>query len=361
MTDKQNRLSEVEIERANQINLVTYAQNLGLELKKVGNTYKVKEHGGLFIDANGSRWNWFSQNKGGGPIQFVMELEGKNWRDAVCTLLNIEQSDWREIPKVVQLTSRGEFILPERNKAIKHVVDYLVQSRAIDREIVYEFINAGKIYENDHRSCVFVGYDDDFHPKYASVRSTNTLGESYRGDVKNSDKSYPFCRVGSSKTVCVFEAPIDLLSYLTLLEHYEVPEKHHHMISLGGVSSKALEYYLKLNPEIEKIMLCLDNDDAGHFACRQLFEKYQSQYKILRHCPKGKDFNEDLIEAKCAVQLSAVQEALADYFLRQSEEVVFGEMIEVTFELLEQEEIIEGGKEHGENEMDEQELDELET
>ena len=53
--------------------------------------------------------------------------------------------------------------------------------------------------------------------------------------------------------------------------------------------------FIKENPNINKIMLCLDNDEAGHFACNQIFNKYKDRYEIVRHKPKGKDFNEDLI------------------------------------------------------------------
>ena len=42
-------------------------------------------------------------------------------------------------------------------------------------------------------------------------------------------------------------------------------------------------------------MLCLDNDEAGHFACQQIREKYRDRYRIVRHLPQGKDFNEQLL------------------------------------------------------------------
>lgn len=86
------RFTEAEINEANSINLIAYAEQIGLNLKKVGNSYKVKDYGGLYIDAIGAKWNWFSKDAGGGPIQFVMEMEGKNWVDAVYTLLGTEKA-----------------------------------------------------------------------------------------------------------------------------------------------------------------------------------------------------------------------------------------------------------------------------
>ncbi len=310
------RFTEDEIDQANSVNLIAYAEKKGLVLKKVGNSYKVKDYGGLYIDASGCKWNWFSKDIGGGAIQFVMEMEGKNWVDAVYTLLGTEESSLLSRPKTTD-EEKAAFVLPDKNNTYKHVIAYLIQSRGIDKDVVYDFISQDKLYENNHRSCVFVGYDKDNQTRYASVRSTNTTGKSYRGDAKNSDKAFPFSYEGGSSTVCVFESPIDLMSYLTLLQYHDVETFNHHMISLGGVADRALDYYLKLHTEINRIMLCLDNDEAGHFACQQFHEKYHERYKLLRHSPTGKDFNEDLLSIRNSFQSAQVREAKVSYETNQ--------------------------------------------
>ena len=60
-------------------------------------------------------------------------------------------------------------------------------------------------------------------------------------------------------------------------------------------------------------MLCLDNDEEGHFACQQFHEKYHERYKLLRHSPIGKDFNEDLLSIRNNHQSEQVREAVASY------------------------------------------------
>ena len=169
------RFTEAEINEANSINLIAYAEQIGLNLKKVGTSYKVKDYGGLYIDATGAKWNWFSKDAGGGPIQFVMEMEGKNWVDAVYTLLGTEKSDFIPRPKPID-DEKGPFVLPDKNDTYKHVIAYLIQSRGIDKEAVYDFISQDKLYENTHRSCVFVGYDEKHEAKYASVRTVPIRG-----------------------------------------------------------------------------------------------------------------------------------------------------------------------------------------
>ena len=64
---------------------------------------------------------------------------------------------------------------------------------------------------------LFVGYDVEGKPAYASKRSARTVGEAFKGDIQNSDKAVPFYYQGESNSVYVFEAPIDLMSYLSLL------------------------------------------------------------------------------------------------------------------------------------------------
>ena len=76
MNDKQQLFTDQQIEQANQVNLIAYARSRGHEVKRISNnSYKLPGYGGLFISGDGAKWNWFSQNKGGGSIQFVMEME----------------------------------------------------------------------------------------------------------------------------------------------------------------------------------------------------------------------------------------------------------------------------------------------
>lgn len=309
---ERKRFTDEQIQIANNTNILDLAQRMGYKLKKITNdSYKIEGYGGLHIEGNGSKWNCFSQNRGGGAIQFIMFMEGKTWVESVKQLIdassvsnssnkndiinNCNDKNYFNIAKDVPISSSKPFALPEKNNTYDHVIAYLVQSRKIDKQIVYDLIKQKKLYENKQKSCVFVGYDKESNPKYANVRSTNTMGKPFKQDVANSDKSNPFSITGKDNNVCVFESPIDLMSYITLLKLYGVTKFDSSLISLGGISDKALESYLKENPNINQITLCLDNDEAGLFSCNQIKNKYESKYKIKRHVPKGKDFNEDLV------------------------------------------------------------------
>ncbi len=223
-------------------------------------------------------------------------MEGKTWVEAIKQLLGISYDELPYIPPAPkELEIKGDLVLPEKNDTYKHIFAYLIKTRKLDKDVISQFVKDNKIYEDIHNNCVFVGYDENNNPKYASVRGTNT-NKRFRRDIENSDKGYPFCVKGTSDTLLIFEAPIDLMSYLTLLKLHEISEFNHHLISMGGTSYIPIEKYLERYPEICKITLCLDSDDEGIFFSQKIREKFGDNYEINRHIPKGKDFNEELID-----------------------------------------------------------------
>ena len=79
---------------------------------------------------------------------------------------------------------------------------------------------------------------------HAHKRSTNSYGEAFRINVEGSDPKYSFGYSNSSATTLyVFEAPIDLLSFLTL---YPDGWQNQSYISLCGTSEHAMESVLPL-------------------------------------------------------------------------------------------------------------------
>ena len=63
-------------------------------------------------------------------------------------------------------------------------------------------------------------------PRYAHVRGT---ADPFRQDITGSDKSYPFRYEGNGNQLFVFEAPIDLLSFICL---YPDVYKRQHLYDL---------------------------------------------------------------------------------------------------------------------------------
>ena len=62
-----------------------------------------------------------------------------------------------------------------------------------------------------------------------------------------------------------------------------------------GTSSQPLIYLLDRLPELRQVFLCLDNDQAGHAACRRMAEQLSGRALVDRLIPEGKDWNDDLV------------------------------------------------------------------
>ncbi|HEX9063096.1 MAG TPA: DUF3991 domain-containing protein, partial [Clostridia bacterium] len=282
-------------------------------------------YGGLYIHSGGLKWNRFSADIGGGTIQFVMHMENKSWVEAIKELLNLPATQYnystttqRKIPEKESV--KKIFKIPKKNETYKHIFAYLINTRKIDKQIVYDLVKLNMFYENKyHNSCVFVGYDLNGEAKYAAIRGTSPTMQ-YRKDVAGSDKSVPFAvniRPGSictdkvfrSNCLYAFESPIDLMSYLSLLKLHKIEDFDAHFISLGGVCDLALERFLNEHPNVKEITLGLDNDEAGRFACQQIRQKYGDKYSARRHLPENKDFNEDLIKLSGKVSENARDQA----------------------------------------------------
>ena len=244
-----------------------------------------KAHDSLKV--RGNKWHRFSNDTGGYPIDFLMEFYGKSFPEAVEMLIG-EKGEGQ--PGAVPAPS-PEFHLPLRNVTNANARKYLVTERGIDEGLVDLFMKTGDIYEDaDHHNVVFVGRDSQNLPRYAHCRGTR---DKFRLDVGGSDKAYGFSHQGKDDKVCVFEAPIDLLSFINL---FPKNWQDHSYLSLGGVAYKALQKFMEDHKDIRTIYLCLDNDEAGEAACIHLNKEIPLDKSVYRMKPPVKDWNELLLQ-----------------------------------------------------------------
>ena len=278
--------TEEQIARANQTDLASFLNARGEQLVKSGREYRWKKHDSVTV--SGNRWYRHSQNKGGYPVDFVMEFYHVTFPEAVKMLID-EEGEGRQKSC---LAPSPDFRLPEKSETNETVIKYLTEIRRLEKDLVEEWIAGGNIYEEKkHHNVVFVGRDADGIPRYAHCRGTG--GIKYRGDVAGSDKSYGFCHRGEDNQLFVFEAAIDLLSFIQL---FPKDWKKRSYLSLGGVSSVALMTFLSERPQITSVFLCLDNDHAGNEACEKLAGEIPDGYRVIRLKPARKDWNEILCD-----------------------------------------------------------------
>ena len=77
------------------------------------------------------------------------------------------------------------------------------------------------------------GIDEHGVARHAHKRGIYTQGKSYRGNVEGCDPRHSFHWTGTSDRLYVFEAPIDLLAFLTL---YPEDWQQHSYVALCGTA-----------------------------------------------------------------------------------------------------------------------------
>ena len=276
--------TQTQIDKANAVDLEKFLRAQGETLVRSGKEYRWKAHDSLTVCGN--KWFRHSQSKGGFPVDFVMEFYGKSFPEAVRMLTG----EPGEAQPEADPAPSPAFRLPLRNVTNANILNYLTQERKLSPSLVNFFIAAGDIYEDAaHHNVVFVGRDADGHPRYASSRG---IREKFRQDAAGAEKAFGFAHRGTDKQLLVFEAPIDLLSFIEL---FPKNWQQHNYLSLGGVSGKALRQFLSERPDVERVFLCLDADKAGEDACKRLTALLPDTVSVTRIQPCMKDWNDVLM------------------------------------------------------------------
>ena len=312
--------TQEQIDKANQTNLEEFLQQKGEHLRKTGSEsvliYKDSTGKHDSISVRGNRWYDHKNMRGGYPLKFMQEFYGMNFRTAMKELLHGEEPELgrkknteQEKPKVSEETEvngntakcedgtkKSEFKLPEKDNNMKRVFAYLLKTRFLDKDVVRSFVEQNILYqEKENGNIVFVGTNKDGAPKSACKKSTAEQSKSFRMTVAGSDCRYGFCWRGESSKLYVFEAAIDLMSFITLRND---EWKADSFLALDGLSPKPLLQFLEEQKNIHEIFLCLDYDAAGIEACDKLkdilIEKGYEAEKVKREYPLYKDWNEQL-------------------------------------------------------------------
>lgn len=300
---QENRFTDEEMETVRDTDLPDLLTALGYQVKRIGSYHTLKEMDSIRIK-NRRTWFRYSEGRGGDAISFLQRFENKSFPEAVEYLLSYHSKarDTPGFPKADQSRKKTvqeeeppvPFALPPPNGDQRRVFAYL-RKRGIAPQVIRGFIQAGLLYEEaEHHNCVFVGRDGAGSPVFASKRGTYDLGGSgFKGGVPGSDKEVAFRLPGDpgNDAVLVFEAPIDLMSYCTL--HRNVTRN---AVALSCLYDGPLTTYLRENPNIRRIILCLDADGPGRQAAQRMKDAYEAKgYAVTLNYPtQGKDWNEYL-------------------------------------------------------------------
>ncbi|MCI9448948.1 MAG: DUF3991 domain-containing protein [Clostridiales bacterium] len=275
-------------EQARQTDLVSLLRSQGETLKRSGKEFEWRD-GSQKVTVRGNLWYHQYEEVGGDAIDFVRRFYNKDYPEAMEYLLGGSGGTLITSPPIVKEVK--PFKLPPKNDTMRRVYAYLVKHRGIDSEVLTAFVKAGMIYESaDYHNAVFVGYDADSIARHAHKRGTGQAS-TFKGNIDSCIPEYSFHWNGKGDRLYLFEAPIDMLSFISMNKN---GWRNHNYAACCGVSDRVMWQMLKDNPNIHTVCLCMDNDDAGQKANKRIADKLSEkgiQTQIL--VPIRKDWNED--------------------------------------------------------------------
>lgn len=304
--------TEQQKTQARQTDIAELLRSQGETLKRSGSESEWMD-GGQKVTIRGNLWYHQYEQVGGDAVDFVRRFYNKSYPEAMEYLLGGSGGTLAVSPSVQK--EEKPFVLPPKNDNMRRVFAYLLNRRGIDREVLYAFVHKGMIYESaDYHNAVFVGFDSNGNPKHAHKRGTGSES-SYKGNVSGSHPEFSFHWSGQSDTLYLFEAPIDMLSFISMQKE---GWRQHSYAASCSVSDRVLFQTLKDNPNIRQVVLCLDSDEPGQTAAKRIADKLFVQgtaSEIL--VPVHKDWNEDLLAA-ASLSISKEQEVQPEWGIQLS-------------------------------------------
>lgn len=266
------------VKKARQTNLVDYLIQRGEPLKRVGANYTHREHDSLYIKNN--MFMWYSQDKKGNSVDFLMLYYGMTFKQAVEELTGIEP-----LPTPTEQPQRTQNIQRADNE--KRVIAYLCKRRGLENSIVFSLIKQGKLWQDVNGNCNFL--ISDWNEKPIGAEKVGTGDTRFKNVTEHSGHGFHII-IGEPTEALYFESAIDLLSCYQI---YKDKFTHHILVSMGGLNNSVITELKKKRPTLNH-WLCVDNDEAGRKFISNM--KYTDKsIHIFQPTKQYKDWNEMLL------------------------------------------------------------------
>lgn len=330
--------SKEQIERADEADILQFAEAAGIRLRRVGHdSYKGVEHDSLVITPSKNAFYWNSRDVGGrGALDFAEKYvlhdsnlsKGEQFQKAMSMVAksgagNFKPSEFKDRP--------FRFDKREVSDKFNQAYAYLTQTRHINPLLIRQLHNAQLVEQNQFGDALFLMRDPITNKVMgATVQGTKINHFKYgkRGTLKrieaNSTHGYGFnFTVGKPENLRFFESPIDAMSYYSLNRNL----RNTRFVSMDGLKKSVFANFVNLTEkqlrvqggEIKSIAFGVDNDPAGtefmnklaqtdkegkileDKAGKTVYRTYTNakgrKINILRSSPKqkfGKDWNDML-------------------------------------------------------------------
>lgn len=280
--------------------LISLVSDLGYTpIKESARYYTLKEHDSFKIKVDTNTFCWYSRGICGDSITLCQTLgleTDPEFHSFVYTILYLEKRMYENPMQKIIATPipKKELVLP-----LKHINNkkayYYLHERGIDTNIIDYFIWHDYLYQSAHKNnLVFVSYQDK---KPVFVSEKGTLKEiRFIREYAGNNYDHCFYIDHHSHTLVVTEAIIDMMSLMSLDKDY----KNYNYLSLNSIAHyKSIFYHLDHDHHIHRVLLRLDNDQAGKRTVEHVSQILKAQYPNIlidiAYPYRHKDWNDYLV------------------------------------------------------------------
>lgn len=329
------RYTDEQIEQANNADIAEYAQ-AHFNCERAGKEIHIKGYGGLYVNPETNQFFRHSENVGGkGLLEFCKKVLDMPFLEAMRECVGEAAEIKQFTPKAAaEPQEKKEFVMPEKAEdGYKSIYAYFINTRSLSAETVREFANKGLIYptvskgvskttgkEYQKTNAVFLHKNEQGQPCGADIQGIDKNPEyRFKGCAAhdNTDRGFVYDKGNTEKidTVYIFEAPIDLMSFVEL--HPEIENAR--FVALSGLKPSVAEPYINSNL---KVVSCVDNDAAGiNFNNHILFRKMQESLGAGEDLQSHTIKNEEIPINYCSMNMNGKEMAFFlskdDFFAAQ--------------------------------------------
>lgn len=164
------------------------------------------------LSVNGAKFiNWNHGKGGGGAIDLAMHLENMDFNTAVQWLDRCFPSTPLSATPATPFKPKLVLPVPD-NGNLERVKQYLTEQRRLQKTLVADLIQAGRIYADGRANAVFLLLGKENRPVGAELRGTHA--SSWRGLAPGSRKDLGYFAIGDTRThaAILCESAIDAIS-----------------------------------------------------------------------------------------------------------------------------------------------------
>ena len=287
--------------------LISLAIDLGFTPIKISKRfYTLEEHDSVMINIDYNTFRQYSTGAYGDPVAFCMSLgveRDVRFKNLGYSIQYLEDKIMKNPDRRINMNTfkknsvKSNIVIPEADNDNRKIY-YYMKNRCIDKKIVDEFINNKWLFqERKHHNLVFVSYKKD---KPVFITEKGIIKEQkFMKEYAGNDYDHCFFVDYGSDTLVVTEAIIDMMSLMTLdIEHFQESS----YLSINSTTKdNAIYKQLLDHPEIKKVKLRLDHDEAGMNATARIQDRLLKEFPQIGidvdYPPEEKDWNDYLIYA----------------------------------------------------------------